>query len=138
LSLVDDTGVYMVFKTGTYTGFGNWDSITWSVRKLRRSAREFETVWTFESDWKPEPLALTAWESVFLPAISGNDIFVPGLGGTVFRVNRETGQPQGRVNPFTDTTQTDTSPEASRHAGRRRLITCSLGDPAAIERGSSA
>src|SRR5262250_3318484 len=32
--LVDDTGVYMVFKSGVWTGFGNWSSITWSVRKL--------------------------------------------------------------------------------------------------------
>ncbi len=100
--LVDATGVYMIFKTGTYTGFGNWDSITWTVRKLRWNGGTLETAWTFVSDWKPEPIALTAWESVFLPAISGPDIFVPGLGGTVFRVNRDTGASAGRVNPFGD------------------------------------
>ncbi len=100
--LVDSSGVYMVFKTGTYTGFGNWDSITWTVRKLRWNAGALETVWTFASDWKPEPLSLTAWEAVFLPAISGSDVYVPGLGGTVFRVDRETGASGGRINPFTD------------------------------------
>ncbi len=76
--LVDDSGVYMIFKTGTYAGFGNWDSITWTVRKLRRNGGVFETVWTFASDWKPEPLSVTAWESVFLPAISGDRHLRPG------------------------------------------------------------
>ena len=100
--LVDSSGVYMVFKTGTYTGFGNWNSITWTVRKLRWNDGALETAWTFASDWKPEPLTLTAWESVFLPAISGHDIYIPGLGGTVFRVNKDTGESEGRVNPFND------------------------------------
>jgi hypothetical protein len=100
--LVDDTGVYMVFKTGEYTGFGNFDSIVWTVRRLQWNAGVLETVWTFTSDWKPAPLDLTNWEAVFLPAISGHDIYVPGLGGTVHRVEKETGRSEGRVNPFSD------------------------------------
>ena len=80
--LADSEGVYMVFKTGQYQGFGVFDSITWTVRKLRLTDTGFETVWTFVSDWKPEPLDLAGWEPVFQPAISGHDIYVPGLGGT--------------------------------------------------------
>jgi hypothetical protein len=99
--LVDSEGVYMAFKTGEYQGFGAWDSITWTVRKLRLTDAGFETVWTFVSDWKPAPLELTVWEAVFQPAISGHDIYVPGLGGTVFRVDKDTGISEGRVNPFT-------------------------------------
>jgi hypothetical protein len=99
--LVDDGGfVYMTFKTGTYSGFGNWSTITWTVRKLRRTDAGFETVWTFVSDWKPEPLDLTGWEAVFQPAISGHDLYVPGLGGTVFRVDASNGISEERVNPF--------------------------------------
>jgi hypothetical protein len=99
--LVDETGaVYMTFKSGSYTGFGNFDSIIWSVKKLEWIDGALEPVWTFDSDWKPEPLTLTGWESVFRPAISGHDIYSPGLGGTVFRVARETGISEGRVNPF--------------------------------------
>jgi len=100
--LVDASGVYMVFKTGTYSGFGNWDSITWTVRKLRWNGESLETAWTFASDWKPEPIELTNWESVFLPAMSGQDLYVPGSGGTVFRLNKDTGLSAGRVNPFFD------------------------------------
>ncbi len=99
--LVDaDGAVYMAFKSGAFTGFGNFDSITWSVKKLEWLDGRLVPVWTFDSDWKPEPLTLTAWESVFLPAISGHDIYIPGLGGTVFRVATETGISEGRVNPF--------------------------------------
>ena len=92
----------MVFKTGVYSGFGNFDSLTWNVKKLEWIGGRLEAVWSFETDWKPEPLALTAWESVLQPAISGHDIYVPGLGGTVHRVATETGISEGRVNPFAD------------------------------------
>ena len=37
---------------------------------------------------------------MFQPAISGHDIYVPGVGGTVFRVDKDTGESEGRVNPF--------------------------------------
>ncbi|HEY1434092.1 MAG TPA: hypothetical protein VGG65_01880 [Thermoanaerobaculia bacterium] len=100
--LADDTGVYMVFKSGVYTGFGNWDSLAWSVKKLQWIDGQLQVVWTFDSDWKPEPLALSGWEPVFLPAISGDELWVPGLGGTVYRVSKETGLASARVNPFAD------------------------------------
>jgi hypothetical protein len=98
--LIREGAIYMVFKSGTFTGFGNFDSIDWSVKKLEWIGGRLQTVWTFETDWKPEPLALTAWESVLQPAISGHDIYVPGLGGTLHRVATETGISEGRVNPF--------------------------------------
>ncbi|MGE5412610.1 MAG: hypothetical protein ACM3NW_00425 [Syntrophomonadaceae bacterium] len=100
--LADETGVYMAFKSGTWTGFGNWETLTWSVKKLAWIGGRLEVVWSFDSDWKPEPLALAGWEPLFQPAISGDDVFVPGLGGTVFRVSRETGQALERINPFAD------------------------------------
>ncbi len=100
--LIREGAIYMVFKTGLYSGLGNFDSLTWNVKKLEWIAGQLEAVWSFETDWKPEPLALTAWESVLQPAISGHDIYVPGLGGTVHRVATETGISEGRVNPFAD------------------------------------
>jgi hypothetical protein len=100
--LADETGVYMVFKTGQYTGFGSWDSLTWTVKKLVWIAGSLEEAWTFESDWKPEPLSLTNWESVFLPVLAGDWLYVPGLGGTVYRVSKSTGVADARINPFAD------------------------------------
>jgi hypothetical protein len=98
--LVREGAVYMVFKSGAWTGFGSFGSIDWSVKKLEWIDGRLREVWTFDTDWKPEPLALTAWESVLQPAISGHDIYVPGLGGTLHRVATETGTSEGRVNPF--------------------------------------
>jgi hypothetical protein len=100
--LVREGAIYMVFKSGVYTGFGNFDSIDWSVKKLEWIGGRLQAVWTFETDWKPEPLSLTAWESVLQPAISGHDIYVPGLGGTVHRVATETGTSEGRINTFSN------------------------------------
>jgi hypothetical protein len=100
--LVDGTGVYMVFKTGQYTGFGSWDSLTWTVKKLVWVAGSLQEAWTFQSDWKPEPLALTGWEAVFLPVLAGDRLYVPGLGGTVFRVSKATGVADVRINPFAE------------------------------------
>ena len=98
--LISGGAVYMVFKSGAYTGVGSYDSIDWSVKKLEWINGQLQAVWTFETDWKPVPLALAGWEAVLLPAISGHDVYVPGLGGTVHRVATETGISEGRVNPF--------------------------------------
>ena len=98
--LIREGAIYMVFKSGAYTGLGGFDSIDWSVKKLEWIGGRLQEVWTFETDWKPEPLGLTAWEAVLQPAISGHDIYVPGLGGTLHRVATETGTSEGRVNPF--------------------------------------
>src|SRR5262245_60613412 len=81
--LIKDGAIYMVFKSGVYTGFGNFDTIDWSVKKLEWIDGELQETWTFVTDWKPAPIDFTNWEAVLLPAISGHDIYVPGLGGTV-------------------------------------------------------
>jgi outer membrane protein assembly factor BamB len=98
--LVEGDSVYMTFEAGTYQGFGAWDSVVWQVRRMRWVGNALQTVWTFESDWKPEPLPFTNWQSVFLPALGADSVWVPGAGGTVFRVSKATGQETARVNPF--------------------------------------
>ena len=103
--LVDDTGVYMLFKSGVWTGFGSWGSITWSVKKLAWIGGRLEVVWTFDSDWKPEPLSLVGWEALFQPALSGDDIWIPGSAGTVFQVSRETGALKTRHHPLDSLSQ---------------------------------
>lgn len=98
--LVDASGaVYMVFKSGLYDGFGVWDHMDWSVTKLQWNGSVLETVWTFTTDWKPEPIALTGWESLCQPVLSGGNVYVPGSGGTVFVVSQANGNGV-RINPF--------------------------------------
>jgi hypothetical protein len=98
--LVDDTGVYMAFKSGTFTTFGDWSGIIWNVTKLEWIGGVLQPVWTFASDWKPPSLALAGWEPVFLPAMTDTDVYVPGLGGSVHRISKETGVEVERLNPF--------------------------------------
>jgi hypothetical protein len=103
--LVDDTGVYMAFKTGIYVpcpslsippapcGPNAWNLQIWGVKKLGWRDGVLREVWTFESDWKPEPDAggLSGWEPVFHPVLSGGFVYVPGFAGTVFKLSRESG-----------------------------------------------
>ena len=112
--LVEGNDVYMTFKTGSYVscnppgsgtpvpcGGSAWDSQIWNVKKLTWQSGVLTEVWTFQSDWKPEPVELVAWEPVFLPVLAGGHLYVPGLGGTVFRVSKSSGSGVERINPFT-------------------------------------
>jgi hypothetical protein len=69
--------------------------------------------WSFESDWKPEPNGqyngvpgysspgLVAWEPVFHPALANSFLYVPGAGGTLWKVDKDTGVAVSQINPFT-------------------------------------
>jgi hypothetical protein len=111
--LVEGNDVYMTFKTGSYIrcnppgsgapvpcGNTAWDSQIWNVKKLTWQSGVLTEVWTFQSDWKPESADLVAWEPVFLPVLAGDSLYVPGLGGTVFRVSKATGSRLARIGPF--------------------------------------
>jgi outer membrane protein assembly factor BamB len=101
--LVDQDGfVYMSFKSGSYQFdyYDDFSQVTWSIRKLRLTQSGFQTVWEFESDWKPASITLAQWESVFQAAIAGDALYVPGAGGTMFRVSKATGAVLERLNPF--------------------------------------
>ena len=79
-----------------------WDKQVWGEKRLRWEGGRLVTAWLFQSDWKPEPDGewLDGWEPVFHPALGGDVIYVPGFGGTVYLVARNTGVPMLRVNPF--------------------------------------
>jgi hypothetical protein len=116
--LADGGDVYMARKTGVYVGCpppgsaapipcgpDAWDTQIWNVTKYRWQGGALAALWTFESDWKPEPNGdggLAGWEPVFLPALAGPYLYVPGFAGTVHRVSKETGVADARLSPFTD------------------------------------
>ena len=112
--LVDASGVYMEFKSGSFIacqppgsgmpapcGPDARSSQTWNVRKLAWRDGVLSQAWNFASDWKPEPAggAIGDWEPVFHPAIAGDFVYVPGAGGTVFQVAKSDGR-AARINPF--------------------------------------
>src|SRR5262249_18702186 len=113
--LLDGNDVYMEFKTGAYVpcqapgsgmpfpcGPDAWGTQIWNVEKLTWRDGGLVPAWTFQSDWKPEPAggAVGNWEPLFLPALSGDFVYVPGFGGTVFKVSKADGTLVSRINPF--------------------------------------
>jgi len=114
--LVEGGDVYMARKSGEYVscdppgsfgpfpcGSDAWNRQIWNVTKYRWQGAALVALWTFESDWKPEPNeGSLRWEPVFLPAMSGPYLYVPGFGGTVHRVSKQTGIADARLSPFVD------------------------------------
>jgi hypothetical protein len=115
--LNDDAGNYfMMHKGGTFTpcdppgsgqpaGCGidpqNIANEVWSEKRYqRRPDGSFEDKWTFDSDWKPFPVK--TWEPMFQPALHGSLLYVPGAGGSVWKVlaTADRAIPLQRINPF--------------------------------------
>ncbi|HVT18240.1 MAG TPA: PQQ-binding-like beta-propeller repeat protein [Thermoanaerobaculia bacterium] len=98
--------VFMAAKTGTFTGITTWESQVWNEKRLTWQGGSLGEVWRFASDWKPVPFASSAngrgpiLEPVFHAALAGGLLYVPGAGGTVYRLGAADGSPLGRINPF--------------------------------------
>src|SRR5437870_12178138 len=89
--LVDGNDVYMEFKTGTYTSITTWETQIWNEKKLSWAGGNLVEQWNFESDWKPVPYGSASWEPVFHAALAGSFVYVPGTGGTVYKLSKATG-----------------------------------------------
>jgi hypothetical protein len=114
--LVQADHVFMEFKSGSYVscnpptsyspypcGPDSWNTQIWSERGLRWQDGRLVPNWEFASDWKPEPDAtgeLAGWEPVFHAAVSDRHVYVPGLGGTVWKLDKDTGRVAAHINPF--------------------------------------
>ena len=117
--IIDGSDVYMTVKTGTYTscnpvgawtngaacGPNAWSTQIWNAARYTWTNNVLTRVWLFPSDWKPEPngSALGAWEPVFHPVDTNNFLYVPGAGGTVWKVKKDDGTSVAHINPFTGT-----------------------------------
>lgn len=101
-ALVDGNNVYMTAKTGQYTGSTSWETQIWNERKFSWVGNNLVQQWNFESDWKPVPNSDGAlfFEPVFHAALAGDFVYVPGAGGTVFKVRKSDGSLVTRFNPF--------------------------------------
>lgn len=122
-TLEDNGAFFMMKKSGTYPscqpqgtwiygfpcGPNAWNRLQWGVVGYDWNQNNLVTTWTFNTDWKPEPTAtnlrqgyvgLEGWEPVFHPALANGDVYVPGAGGTVWKVNESTGQSVSHINPF--------------------------------------
>src|SRR5689334_7539643 len=98
--LVDGNDTYMMYKSGNYNP-RNYSSQSWGETKYTWNGAHtaLNVVWQFSSDWNPPGSLLVDWEPVFHPALANGSLYVPGKGGSVFRVNKSTGVGT-RLNPF--------------------------------------
>jgi hypothetical protein len=112
--LLDGNDVYMEFKTGTFTSLETWQTQTWNEKKLTWNHGHLSEVWSFQSDWKPAPfLSLVSglgpfWEPVFHAVLVGNYVYMPGFGGSIFKVAKSDGHLVARIKPFGNTLDPDT------------------------------
>ncbi|HEY2745455.1 MAG TPA: hypothetical protein VGL86_12555, partial [Polyangia bacterium] len=60
---------------------------------------KLEFVWSVGSDWKPVPSEVSTSEPLFQPVIVGDDLYVPGVDGSVERVDRLSGIVEATIKP---------------------------------------
>lgn len=116
-TLTDGNDFYMESKSGTYPacatagdwqngtkcGPNAWEQLTWNVTRYTWESGTATLIWTFASDWKPEPNAtngLGGWEPVFHPVEANGFLYVPGAGGTIYKVDKDTGKSTKQIDPF--------------------------------------
>jgi hypothetical protein len=115
-TLTDGNDFYMESKSGAYiscTPAGNWttgaacgpntwNQLVWNVTRYTWENGQPALIWTFASDWKPEPngFGLGGWEPVFHPVLANGFLYVPGAGGSIWKVDKNTGKSVSQINPF--------------------------------------
>src|SRR5215470_14767557 len=102
--LTNGQDVFMEFISGTYNscnppgyytpfpcGNDNWFNQVWNEKRLHWEGGKLVEKWSFASDWKPAPDAggeLGGWQPVFHAALTEDAVWVPGAGGTIFKLSR--------------------------------------------------
>jgi hypothetical protein len=116
-TLTDGNDFYMESKSGTYPacspaqdwtngticGPNAWNQLVWNVSRYTWESGQPVLIWTFQTDWKPEPNAtdgLDGWEPVFHPVLANSYIYVPGAGGTIWKVDKDTGDSVSHIDPL--------------------------------------
>jgi hypothetical protein len=115
--LIDGNDVYMLQEGGMYTscnppgawgmypfpacGPNAWNTKTWGEERFTWESGQLEPVWTYVSDWKPEPsgFGLYGWEPVFHTVDANSFIYVPGASGTVWKISKSDGSVTSHINP---------------------------------------
>jgi hypothetical protein len=97
--LTEDGDVYMEFKSGTYS-IDSYATQTWGENKFKWQGDSLVQAWSFTSDWKAPGSAFDFWEPVFHAVLANGFVYVPGKGGTIFKLNKTTGALVKRINPF--------------------------------------
>lgn len=97
--LIDGNNIYMEFKSGNPSK-NTFSQMNWAENKLSWQNGTLVQAWSFASDWKAPGSYADFWEPVFHSVLANGALYVPGAGGTIFRVDKGTGAQVARINPF--------------------------------------
>lgn len=97
--LIDQSLVFMEFKSGTYNK-NRYSTQNWGENGYQWQNGKLAQIWSFTSDWKAPGSQADFWEPVFHGVLANNHLYVPGAGGTLFKLDELTGAVVSRINPF--------------------------------------
>lgn len=96
--ILDGDDVFLEVKGGTHSS--DWSTQSWSVEAFRWDGNRLVPRWIAGSDWKPVPFTQgvgPVFEPVFQPVLANNSIYMPGAGGTILRIDRNSGTVIARI-----------------------------------------
>jgi len=95
--LLDGDDVFMAYKEdliiGPFEGVANW-----GVKRFRWENGNLVQKWVSATDWAPVPNS--GWEPSMQPVLANGFIYLPASGGTLLKLDRNTGAVIARINPF--------------------------------------
>src|SRR5215831_11877999 len=97
--LINGSSVFMEFKSGTYNK-NRYSTETWGENGFQWQNGKLVQIWSFTSDWNAPGSQDDFWEPVFHAVLANGFVYVPGAGGTLFKLNATTGAVVSRINPF--------------------------------------
>ena len=97
--LVDGNDVFMEFKSGVFNA-NTYSSEIWGENRFTWQNGQLVQVWSYSSDWKAPGNSKDFWEPVFHAALANGAVYVPGAGGSVIQLKRDTGDVIQRLAPF--------------------------------------
>lgn len=97
--LIDSSTIYMEFKSGTYNK-NTYSTEQWGENAFQWQNGALVQTWSFVSDWTAPGSQADFWEPVFHAVLANGFLYVPGAGGTLFKLDTRTGAVITRINPF--------------------------------------
>jgi hypothetical protein len=97
--LIDGANIFMEFKAGVYNK-NTYSTEIWGENGFQWQNGKLVRTWSFTSDWAAPGSQGDFWEPVFHGVLANGFIYVPGAGGTLFKLNTTTGSVVSRINPF--------------------------------------
>jgi len=97
--LIDGDSIFMESKSGSYHK-NTYSTEIWAENAYKWTNGQLTSIWSFTSDWTAPGSQFDFWEPVFHGVLANGYVYVPGAGGTLFKLNKANGAVVSRINPF--------------------------------------